>query len=173
MKILRIFALVMVTAVGGAETAVSQSAAKSQGSTETLQAANDLFSLVSKQLVSVLASESTAQVWPSVELSLRARNRGLSADTVAQLRKEFEQLQFDYISESMKDVPAIYARYFSAEELHDIATFYRTQTGAKSMNVLPRIAAEIMGAVLPDLPVFQQRVDQSFNSILRQRGYLR
>jgi hypothetical protein len=112
----------------------------------------------------------TAETWPTAEASLRLRNPRMTPEVVAELRREFERLQYDYLSHFLSAMPELYARYFSAEELREITAFYRTRTGAKVLQTTPYITAEFVSMVLPYIPAAQERVQQAFNQILRQRG---
>jgi len=142
-------------------------------SPEALQAARELFALISGGMVSDLTGSMTAQLWPVTESALRRKYPSLSESTVTDLRNTFYRLEQTYIARLMADAPAIYARYFTAEELRAIVAFYRTPAGAKALQVTPRITAEALAAMTPMVPLFQQQATQAFDDILRQRGYPR
>jgi len=80
---------------------------------------------------------------------MRDRHPGVDAATLAELRKEFEQLQIKNTSDSMHDLPGIYARYFTAQELRDMTAFYRTPTGAKTLTVMPQVTVEFTANLMP------------------------
>ncbi|MTW10622.1 DUF2059 domain-containing protein [Pseudoduganella eburnea] len=48
------------------------------------------------------------------------------------------------ISEMETEVVALYARHFSADEVKQIAAYYRTPIGAKSLQLMPQIMGESM-----------------------------
>lgn len=48
------------------------------------------------------------------------------------------------MSEMEAEMIALYARHFTAEELKQIAAYYRTPVGQKSMQLMPQVMAESM-----------------------------
>jgi hypothetical protein len=140
-------------------------------SPDALQAARDLFGLVSGNMISDITTRMTAQLWPSIQASLRARNPQIDDATLVELRQQFEKLIVDYVSDVMKDAPAIYAKYFTAQEMRDIIVFYKTPTGAKALKVMPQASADFFGLLVPRLPLLQQKVAASFQAILQKRGF--
>ena len=71
----------------------------------------------------------------------------------------------------MKDAPALYAKYFSAQELNELAAFYRSATGAKALQVMPRLMGEFMTQMLPRMQGFQEKLAVSVQDILKKHGY--
>lgn len=108
-----------------------------------------------------------------MEASLRAQYPRIDAGTVAELRQEFERVQISYVTDFSKEAPAIYARYFTADELRDMLAFYRTPTGIKMLKVLPKITAEVTGAIIQREEGLQKEAGEAFENILRRRGYIR
>jgi hypothetical protein len=141
------------------------------GFRQALPKAKELVSLVSGGMISDLTTNLTAQVWPSMEATLRAQNPKLDAATLAELRGEFERLVVNGISESMNDAPAIYARYFTAQEMRDMIAFYNTPTGSKALKLMPQTTAGIMAAIAPRMQGLQERVNIAFLNILQRRGF--
>jgi hypothetical protein len=170
MKTVRIFILTAAMSVG-IPYGVSQSVAQSSPSPEALQAAKELVSVISGSMISEVTSSMTAQVWPSMEASLLAQHPKLDPPTLVELRNEFERLQVNNVSEFMNDAPAIYARHFTAQEMRDIAAFYRTPTGDKTLKVMPQAMAELYATMSPRLQGLQERVNLAFLNILQRRGY--
>jgi hypothetical protein len=142
-------------------------------SPEALQAAKELVSLISNNIISGFARSVTIEVWPAMESSLRREHPGLSESTLAEMRAEFERQQIDLARRMLDEAPALYARYFSADELRTLKTFYDTPTGAKTLEVMPPMMTELMAMSQPTLSVYQNRLDQAFNTILRLHGYAR
>jgi uncharacterized protein len=155
-----------LAAVSTAGTALAQGA----GSPEALQAARDLVSLTSGSVVSQLVGDMTKASWPSIEKSLRDKNPKLDAAATAELRKEYEKLQVMATLETMNDAVPVYARYFTARELRELVTFYKTPTGKKALVAMPRASVEIIGGMGPRLQQMSQNVNTKFNAILTQRG---
>jgi len=170
MTILRTFMLVALLALFGAPIGPRPAAAQSPATPEALQAAKDLVSVVSKDTMGQLVTQVTAQVWPMIERGLRAKQPDIQATTLADLRKEFERIQVEYMSGLMSDAPAIYARHFSADELRQLLAFYHTPIGAKALRELPQITAEVMALIMPRLQQVQQQTMGAFTKILHDRG---
>ena len=75
-----------------------------------------------------------------------------------------------YTTGVMADAPAIYARYFSAQELRDMLAFYKTPTGQKALQVMPQLTAEVFQMVMQKMQGLQVQIMGAFNNVLRQRG---
>jgi len=110
-------------------------------SAEAIAVAKELLALVSGDMISDLTSKMVAQMWPTLEQSLRTKYPTLDAATGAELRAEFEKQIAANVAETMKDAPAIYARYLTVPEMREIQAFYRTPTGAKALKLMPQIAS--------------------------------
>lgn len=140
---------------------------------EALQVAKELVSLFGDVGASNVGAQAAARYWPFLEQSLREGNTKLDQDTLAELRREFEQRQANFVGQFAKELPAIYARYYTADEMREIIAFYRTPTGTKMRAIASRIDGDIAALTSSDLPALQSQLVQSFNAILRQHGYLR
>lgn len=142
-------------------------------SPDALRAATSLTSLVTPAVLSEAGAQVMNQTWPTIEGALRNQYPGLDADTLAELRQVLERVQNAYATDFIKESPAIYARYFTADELRDMLAFYRSPTGAKALKVMPQITAEMMAAILQKAESVQTETSQAFDMILRRRGYIR
>jgi hypothetical protein len=184
MKIIRNFVLIALLALTGAYApapAAAQNpaptftprpqAAAAPVSPEALLAARELVSLISPSAMADLVSNISAQAWPPIEAALRARRPNIDATTMADLRGEFDHLTSSMAAEIMSNAPAIYARYFTAEEMRSLAAFYNTPAGAKTLVVMPAIAAEFNSNTMRDSATLRQQMRESFNNILREHGY--
>lgn len=140
-------------------------------SPEALQAANDLFAILSGDMMKQLTGQMTAAFWPAVEAQARADK--IDDATLAQLRQEFERIQLAFLTDAMKEAPPIYARHFTVAELRDLAAFYRTPTGAKALHELPLVMGEFTAVLVPRLHDVQRQTSEAFEKILRERGYLK
>jgi len=145
-------------------------APQSTASPDAEQAAKDLVHLMSGKMVSDIVSKMTAQVWPSVETSLRAQNPKLDAATLSELRAEFERLIVNALSDISNQSPAIYEKYFTAQEMRDLAGFYRTPAGAKALAVMPQVLADVNALTMARMQGLQERVNLAFLNILQKRG---
>jgi hypothetical protein len=70
----------------------------------------------------------------------------------------------------MDDAPALYVRYFSADELHQMVAFYRSPVGQKALHVLPQLTVEMFRTMMPRVQAMQVKIDAAFTKILQQRG---
>ena len=146
---------------------IGSARAQTPSSPETLQAATELASIMSKDLLAQMTNQMTARVWPQIE----AKARG-NADpgTLAELRAEFERVVLDFVTQSLKDMPDIYARYFTVDELHEMAAFYRTSTGQKALQRMPKVLGESYGLLLPRLTGLQQELQQATARFMTKHG---
>jgi hypothetical protein len=67
-------------------------------------------------------------------------------------------------------MPGIYARYFTVDELHDMAAFYRTSTGQKALQRMPKVLGESYGLLLPRLPGLQHELQEATARIMTKHG---
>ena len=135
---------------------------------EALQAANELASIISADAVNQISRELIAGFWPNVENSLKSQ---VDDATLSELRADFEHRIAQFGAEALKDAPAVYAKYFTAQELRDITAFYRTPTGAKALQTMPKVMFEYLAGVRPKVQEFQQGVRTSVQEIMQRHGY--
>jgi uncharacterized protein len=137
---------------------------------EARQAADELFALLSTEMLGQMSTQMMGPMWTAIEREFGPK---LDPATMSDLRRELEQMMVSEVAEMMKEAPAIYSRHFTAQELRDVAAFYRTPTGQKTLRAMPQIGAEIMALLIPRMPEMQARTQQGFERILRQRGYMK
>ena len=140
-------------------------------SPEALQAANELFTVVSGDMLQQLIAQISAAFWPAVEQSARAEQ--IDDATIAELRKEFDRLELAFVTDAMKEAPPVYARHFTVAELKDLAAFYRTPLGAKALREMPQVMGEFTAVLVPRLDNLRQQSGEAFNKILRAHGYVK
>jgi hypothetical protein len=162
-----VFALVFALCVGATPFRV---VAQGEPQSDTLKAANELMAVMSKDTVQQMVTGMTAQVWPTIEQALRTKRSDIDQATFRELRSEFERIQMQYMAGVMADAPALYARYFNAEELRDMLAFYKTPTGLKSLQVMPQLTTEVFKMVMSKMQGLQAQIMGAFTSALRQRG---
>jgi len=173
MRTLRALVIVTVLAGWAGLLATPCAHAQAEGSAEAIKVATELMAVLSKDMVAQMSGQMTAQIWPTVEQELHKARPDIDAATLSELRAEFERLQLDYLADVMKGAPVVYAKYFSAQELRDMLAFYRTPTGEKSLRVLPQVMSEFLGDLMPRLQEVQEKTTESFQKILRQKGYMK
>lgn len=130
---------------------------------------------VAQELVDLTVTDGvrTAMIegsWPEVENMLRTNPLRLTDSEIAALKSDFSQLLRKELDDTMNDTPEIYAKYLSAAELRDMLAFYQTETGRKSLAVLPAMTAEIMQRTNDRAPAMMQRIMVSFGELLKKRG---
>jgi len=169
---MRIRTAVLFAALTLAAIAADTSATRAQKApdAETLKAAQDLVGVVTKDSTRQMAHQVSAQVWPRIEQSLRAK-QSITDAQLADLRNEFERIQFEFISKVMEDAPSIYARHFTTAELRQLLAFYQSPLGEKSLRVLPQITTETMALIMPRMQQLQAQVVEAFTKVLRDRGF--
>jgi hypothetical protein len=135
---------------------------------EALSAARDLMAVMSPDMVKQLVQGMTTQIWPNIERQVGAK---VDQATLAEMRAEFERSIQQFVTTSAQDVPAIYARYFSVDELHAITDFYKTPAGAKALQLMPKVMSDYFGTMVPRMNDFQREVQSRIQAILQQHGY--
>src|SRR5262245_58539772 len=140
---------------------------------DTLEAARDLFAVTFDRAGAQLNAQAVEHTWPSLENALRAKNPLLDAKTLGELRGEFERIRLEKLQKLLKDVPAIYARHLTPQEMREIATFYRSPTGTRLMQVVPNVVGEIMAVALPGMPGVINDTHEEFLVLARERGYFK
>jgi len=110
----------------------------------------------------------TAQVWPNIERGLGGR---VDQATLTELRGEFERMIVEFANDSLKDAPAIYAKYFSVQELRDIAAFYKTPVRVKALQTMPKVMSEYFGTIVPRMADLQRNFEARMQAIMQEHGY--
>jgi hypothetical protein len=136
-------------------------------SPEAVAAAKELLAIMSPDMVGQMMQGMVAQMWPQLERSFGPK---IDAATSAELRTEFERTLQKYVLDSMQDMPAIYARYFTADELHQLAGFYKTPVGAKALTLMPKVMGDFSSTMLPRMNSFQQDLQARLQAILKKHG---
>jgi hypothetical protein len=142
-------------------TNLSPTAARAEPSPEAMEAAQTLFTQLFAHGFVALNAQAVEIAWPGIESALRAQKPDLSAP-----------IRLARLSEIVKDVPAIYARYLTVEDMRTLAAFYSTPTGARLLQVLPKILPEGFATVLPRMQSMAGETQESFLKLLRERGLL-
>jgi uncharacterized protein len=163
MRTLRIAALVLLLAGAGGY------ARADDPSPEALTAAKELLAILSPDMMKQLTGSITANFWPVIEQKARAEK--IDEGTIGELRSAFERIQVAFVNDAMKEAPPIYARHFTVDELHELAAFYRTPTGAKALHEIPQVMGEMTALLAPRLQDVQRQTSEAFSKILRDHGY--
>jgi hypothetical protein len=164
-----IAALVLAAAAPTSLNAESSSAPTA----EALATASDLFAVTFDRAGVQLNAQAVDHTWPSLENALRTRNPMLDSTALTELRREFERIRLEKLRALLKDVPAIYARHLTTDEMREIAAFYRSPTGSRLMHVVPSVVGEILGTALPGMPGVINDTHEAFLQLARERGYIK
>jgi uncharacterized protein len=152
--------LLVWTALAGA--AVAQNVA------DTLGAAKELAQLLSGDSMAQMRAAITAQMWSgAIEPQLSSR---VDAVTLADIRGEFERAVNQLSTDVMQEAPAIYARYFNAQELRDILGFYKSPSGARALKVMPVVLTDMSMQIAPRMQRMQGELNTRIEAIIRQHG---
>jgi hypothetical protein len=144
--------------------------AQAPGSPEAQAAAKELASIMSADLIGQMTSAMTAQIWPKLQAELGPK---VDAATLKELRQEFEAALKDFVVDAMTEAPAVYARHFSAQELRDMTAFYRSPTGVKALQLMPKVMAEFFGTLAPRMQALDKNLKTRISAVLKRRGYVK
>jgi hypothetical protein len=147
--------------------------ARADENAETMAVAAELFALTFDRAGQEINAQAVAHTWPSVENALRARNPDLDAAKSAALRQEFARIRLEKMRALMKDVPGIYARHFSLDDMRQIIAFYRTPAGERLIQAAPDIVGELFAIALPAMPNLVAETYDEFLKLARARGYVK
>lgn len=134
---------------------------------EALKAAQEL---VDVSLADGLQDKLVEQSWPALEQVIRKAAPQLGDDQIAGLKTDFVGIMDKEMKEAMADTPTLYAKYFSAQEIRDLLAFYRTDTGRKTLTVMPALLGDVMQRTMSRMPAMMGRIKESFTRILQQKG---
>jgi hypothetical protein len=137
-------------------------------SAETLAAARELSTIMTGDTIGQMTTAMSAQIWPAIEQQLSAK---VDAATIAEIRAEFERSLADFTTEVMKDAPDTYARHFTAQELRDMVTFYKSPSGAKALHEMPKVMTDVGTRLAPRMQALQTGFDARTQAILEKHGY--
>ena len=142
--------------------------AQAPGTPEAQAAAKELLAVMSPDMMGQLTDALIAQMWPQLERALSAK---VGPAVLAEVRAEMERmLKAFVIDATTNEAPAVYAKYFSAQELRELAAFYKTQTGAKTLRLLPQVTAEYFGILMPRMEGFSRDLQVRIQAILAKHG---
>jgi hypothetical protein len=146
---------------------VTTASAQGAPSPEAINAAKELMSIISPDMIGQMSQGMIGQMWPQIEKTF---GPNVDAATRAELRAEFEHSLQQFVLDAMQDVPTIYARYFTVDDLHQLAAFYKTPLGTKALALLPKVQADSFGTMMPRMVGFQQQLQGRLQAILQKHG---
>ena len=111
-------------------------------------------SMIAQQIGSMIGTEKPEVVQRCTEISIQAATEVFSE------------------GDFMDEMNAIYAKYFSPEDIRQLITFYESPVGAKSIKLMPELMSESMQVTMRWMakisPVIQERVTKQ----LREEGLI-
>lgn len=134
---------------------------------QALHVAVELVNEISKD---DMVAQLVARSWPAFEPQLRHSMPSASPATMASLKSEFQTIVVQHTKDLVAAAPAIYATYFTADELRDMLAFYRSPTGQKALRVMPNVIADSVRLSADRMPAVVAEIDQAFRSRLKARG---
>jgi len=146
---------------------VATASAQGAPSPEAISAAKELMSVMSPDMVGQMTQSMIGQMWPQIEARFAPT---IDAATRAELRTEFESSLKQFVLDAMQDAPAVYARYFTVDELHQLSAFYKTPLGVKALATLPKVQADFFSSMVPRMTDFQQQLQGHMQAILQKHG---
>jgi uncharacterized protein len=173
-KILRALLLASMIGASGVIPAAAQQAAGPVPSPEAIAEAKKLVAIISPDMIKDVNTKVFAQIWPAMEQAIRGRLSTLDAAGADEIKNEirgaFETEMVAEMTALMETMPAVYARYLTADEIRDISAFYSTPAGAKALKVVPEIMGETMGSLAPRMQGMMQRINVAVIAILQKHG---
>jgi len=122
-----------------------------------------------------LLDDMTSQMLKPMSANLEASFQGKIDDaTKTELFSELERITKKYVAQGLEKAPAIYARYFSASELRDIAAFYKTPSGSKAFSLMPKVMGDFSSTVLvPLMQPMQAEMQTAVQTVLRNHNVIK
>jgi hypothetical protein len=142
-------------------------------SQEAVEAARNVFALLFDHALGRQNELAVSSAWPAFERALRKDNPAIEEAALVELRQEFTRIRREHLKELLKEFPNSMARHAGAQELNDLAAFYRTPSGIKILEAVPMVMAEGFAQVLPRLRAVNDDTHAAFLALLRKRGLLR
>jgi hypothetical protein len=137
-------------------------------SPEALRTAQELAAVMNTDTVEQTSTALATQIWPRIEAEFGGK---VDSATLGEMRSVFEGSLTRFTHEMMLDTPAIYARYFSVQELRDMIAFYKSPTGAKSLQMMPKVIADVSSRMAPRMQLFQQDLVSKIQAVMQKHGY--
>jgi uncharacterized protein len=164
-------ALLLASAAGmssGIPAAAQQAAAPSP---EAIEEAKKLIAILEPDMIKGVNANA---IFPEIGVTMmevRARFPTLDAATAGAIQAEIRAALVKELTDEVTALmPAVYARYLTADEMREIVAFYLTPAGAKSLNVMPEIMGEMTRNLIPRMPGMTTRIKVAITGILQKHG---
>lgn len=144
----------------------AQDLSKDASQTSSIAAAQELTAIVSGQMMNELLGSMSGPIWTNLAQSLQGK---VDNATIAELHGEFDRIIKKYLDQSMTQMPAIYARHFSAGELRELIAIYKTPLGQKMLREMPKVMGDFTQTVyIPLMAPMQVELRSSIEGIMRK-----
>ncbi len=104
--------------------------------------------------------------------SLRRANPQLDARAAAIVRDEMTKAITKQTPAMLAHIVTIYEKHFSEKEIRDIIAFYQTETGKKTLHLMPRLARDLAIANMKILRSMMPELNLRIRQRLRREGHL-
>ena len=127
--------------------------------------------LVAETVTSSLVENMIASVWPTIEADIKSKNPDIDAEALEGLKGDLAEMQSVQMAELVVEMPALYAKYFTTDELKTILEFQTSEVGRKALSVTPQLMAEFMPKIMQSLQTQMPIIMQRFQDRLAEKGY--
>lgn len=121
-----------------------------------------------KKMLPRMAKQATGRI---IE-NLRRANPLLGAPAAAIVRDAMTQAISEQTPAMLDGVVAIYDKHFSAKEIRDIIAFYKTETGKKTLHLMPRLLRDLAIGNMKILRAMMPKLNLRIRQRLRRAGHL-
>ena len=168
-------AIIAVPAIAPAQTTPTPPAAAQEATPGSPQAPSAEALAIATELVELtvtrtLVEDMAGHAWLPLAEGLKHENPTISDEMLAELRTEFLALQVKVLGDLFSDLPAVYARHFTTDELSQLLAFNKTPVGQKALVVMPKIMAETMPRLMGSLDATMPLLLQRFREKVREKG---
>lgn len=125
--------------------------------------------LVDETLRGPFVRQMAASGWPTLAQTIRARNPGISDAVLDEIETAYVDELEEAIVSLMAEMPPVYARYFTADELNELLAFQTSALGRKALQVQPKIMGEVMPRMMQRLPQVQAAVQAALRERFKDR----
>lgn len=151
----------LIASIALAQGACAADAAPASPAPENAAAVRELLDAMNYRTTFKASMEQMAKTMPNVmRQQMEATVKADTSLTDAQRKERLQQLEAQapkmaemlnsiltdpgLVADMEVEMTALYSRHFTADELKQIAAYYRTPVGMKSMQVMPQVMAESM-----------------------------
>ena len=127
--------------------------------------------LVAQTVTGSMVDNMTASLWPTVEADIKSKNPNADQAAIDGLKADFIDMQKQQMADLVVDMPAVYAKYFTADELKEILKFQTSEVGRKALAVTPQIMAEFMPKIMQSLQTQMPVIIERFKNKQTEKGY--